>query len=59
MPCATSSATDVQSLTTKPRNRHSPRSTVFVSHGFAELGTPPISLNADMTEPTPASTAAL
>ena len=53
-----SSATAVQSLTTKPRKPHSRRSSVVMSHGLAVLGMPPISLNDVMTVAAPASTAA-
>ncbi len=59
IPCGISSATEVQSLTTMPRKPHSRRSTVSVSQVFPEAGTPPMSLNADMSVATPASTAAL
>jgi len=50
-----SSATAVQSLTTKPLKPHSRRSTVVMSQGLAVLGIPPISLNDAMTVPAPAS----
>src|SRR5437867_8198181 len=52
-----SSATAVQSLTTKPWKPHSRRSTVVMSQGLAVLGMPPISLKEVMTVPAPASTA--
>ena len=58
-PCAWSSATEVQSLTTNPANPHSPRSTVSNSQRLTVLGTPAMSLNDVMMLPTPASTAAL
>ena len=58
-PWLINSATDVQSLTTKPVKPHSRRSTVSVSHAFPDAGTPAMSLNADMRLATPASTAAL
>src|SRR5207244_12782065 len=58
-PWLISSATEVQSLTTKPLNLHSRCNTVSVSHALPDAGTPEMSLNADMMLATPASTAAL
>ena len=50
---------DVDALVITPIAAHSRRSTVSVSHALPELGTPAMSLKADIRLAAPASTAAL
>ena len=53
IPCAISSLTDVQSLSTTPRKPHSLRKICFNVKGLAEEGTPFRELKALITEAVP------